>query len=189
MLEQVSFRQMQDGTTEDWALLERFEEAFNAGLPDRILAAVDKLKGSFGGFYVSAINHLQEAAPSAMRDGKDEDALVAALIHRIGDDLAPSAHGEMVASVLKPFVREELCWMVQRHPVFQLHHFGYLSDEERNSRDRWRDDPHFDLTAEFCERYDQASFDPDYPTESIDVFEPMVRRVFADPRYLPPGWV
>ena len=111
------------------------------------------------------------------------------MIHDIGDDLAPFTHGEMVASVLKPFVREELCWMVQRHPVFQLRYFSYLSEKERNGRDRWRDDPHFELTAEFCERYDQASFDPDYPTESIDVFEPMVRRVFAEPRYLPPGWV
>jgi predicted HD phosphohydrolase len=189
MAQQVSFTQMADGTPEEWALLDRFEEDFNAGLPDRILGAVDKLNGSYGGYLVTRYTHSLQAATRAMRDGKDEEYLVAALIHDIGDDLAPFTHGEMVASVLKPFVREELCWMVQRHPVFQLHYFSALSEEERNSRDRWRDDPHFELTAEFCERYDQASFDPDYPTESIDVFEPMVRRVFAEPRYLPPGWV
>jgi predicted HD phosphohydrolase len=189
MAQQVSFTQMADGTPEEWALLDRFEEQFNAGLPDRILGAVDKLNGSYGGYRVTRYTHSLQAATRAMRDGKDEEYLVAALVHDIGDDLAPFTHGEMVASVLKPFVREELCWMVQRHPVFQLHYFSYLSEEERNSRDRWRDDPHFELTAEFCERYDQASFDPDYPTESIEVFETMVRRVFAEPRYLPPGWV
>jgi predicted HD phosphohydrolase len=95
----------------------------------------------------------------------------------------------MVATVLKPFVREELCWMVQHHPVFQLHYFSYLTQEDRDRRDRWRDHEHYAITAEFCEKYDQASFDPDYPTEPIEVFEPMVRRVFAEPRYLPPGWV
>jgi predicted HD phosphohydrolase len=89
-----------------------------------------------------------------------------------------------VASVLKPFVRDELCWMVRYHPVFQLFYFSSLSEEERNTRDAWRDHPNFELTAQFCERYDQASFDPSYATDPIEVFEPMVRRVFAEPRYL-----
>jgi len=77
--------------------------------------------------------------------------------------------------------------MVKYHPVFQQHYFSCLSEEDRDARDAFRDHPSFDLTAEFCERYDQASFDPGYPTEPIEVFEPMVRRVFAEPRYLPPG--
>ena len=186
-MEQVSFTRMQDGTLEDWKLLERFEEEFNAGLADRILTAVEKLQGSFGGYRVTRYTHSLQAATRAMRDGKDEEYVVAALVHDIGDDLAPWSHGEMVAAVLKPFVREELCWMVKHHPVFQQHYFSYLDEAGRNARDAFRDDPHFDLTAEFCERYDQASFDPDYPTEPIEVFEPMVRRVFAEPRYLPPG--
>jgi predicted HD phosphohydrolase len=79
--------------------------------------------------------------------------------------------------------------MVKYHPVFQQHYFSYLGEEERNARDAFRDSPHFAQTAEFCERYDQASFDPDYETEPIETFEPMVRRVFAEPRYLPPGAV
>jgi predicted HD phosphohydrolase len=188
-MEQVSFTQMQDGNADDWALLERFEETFNAGLPDRVLAAVEALNGSYGGYQVSRYTHSLQAATRAMRDGKDEEYLVAAVVHDIGDELAPFTHGEMVAAVLKPFVREELCWMVQHHPVFQLHYFSYLSEDDRSRRDAWRDDPRYALTAEFCERYDQASFDPDYSTEPIEVFEPMVRRVFAEPKYLPPGWV
>jgi predicted HD phosphohydrolase len=188
-MEQVSFTQMREGTVEDWALLERFEHEFDAGLPDRILEAVDKLNGSYGGYRVSRYTHSLQAATRAMRDGKDEEYLVATVVHDIGDDLAPFTHGEMVAAVLKPFVREELCWMVKYHPVFQMHFFSNLSEEDRNRRDAWRDHPNFELTAEFCERYDQASFDPDYPTESIEVFAPMVRRVFSEARYLPPGSV
>src|SRR4051812_49781595 len=145
MARQVSFTQMAEGTAEEWALLDRFEAQFNAGLPDRILAAVDKLNGSYGGYRVTRYTHSLQAATRAMRDGKDEENLVAALIHDIGDDLAPFTHGEMVASVLKPFVREELCWMVQRHPAFQLHSFSPLTEADPNRRDRCRDDPHFPI--------------------------------------------
>jgi len=114
--------------------------------------------------------------------------VVTALVHDIGDDLAPYTHGEMVAALLKPFVREELCWMVKHHGAFQMYFFHHLSEEERNSRDRWRDHPSFDVTVEFCDRYDQSSFDPDYPTLPIGEFEEMLGRVFAEPRYLEPGY-
>jgi predicted HD phosphohydrolase len=187
-MERVSFTKMEDGTDEEWALIESFEASFHAALPDRILAALDKLRDSFGGYLVTRYTHSLQAATRALRDGKDEEYVVATLIHDIGDDLAPHTHGEMVAAVLKPFVRDELCWMVKHHGAFQLHFFGHLSDEDRNRRDLWREHPNFDLTAEFCERYDQTSFDPDYPTLAVGEFEPMVHSVFAEPRYLPPGY-
>lgn len=187
-MDRVSFTKMEDGTAEDWALLESLEAGFYAALPDRILAALEKLRDSFGGYPVTRFTHSLQAATRALRDGKDEEYVVTALVHDIGDDLAPYTHGEMVAAVLKPFVRDELCWMVKHHGVFQLYFFGHLSDEDRNRRDLWRDHSNFDLTAEFCERYDQSSFDPNYPTLPIGEFEPMVRRVFAEPRYLEPGY-
>jgi len=37
----------------------------------------------------------------------------------------------------------------------------------------------FERTAQFCERWDQCSFDPNYDTMPITAFEPMVRRLFA----------
>jgi predicted HD phosphohydrolase len=179
---------MEDGTAEDWSLIDTFEVAFFSALPDRILASLEKLRDSFGGYQVTRVHALAQAATRALRDGKDEEYVVAALVHDIGDDLAPYTHGEMVAAVLKPFVRDELCWMVKHHGVFQLRFFSNLAEEDRNRRDRWRDHPSFGLTAEFCELYDQASFDPAYDTLPIGEFEPMVRRVFAEPRYLEPGY-
>jgi predicted HD phosphohydrolase len=187
-MDTVSFTRMEDGTVEDWALIESHESEFFAALPDRVLAALGKLKDSFGGYQVTRYTHSLQAATRALRDGQDEEYVVATLVHDIGDDLAPYTHGEMVAAVLKPFVREELCWMVKHHGVFQLRFFSYLSEEDRNRRDRWRDHPSFDLTATFCERYDQTSFDPSYDTLSIGEFEPMVRRVLGEPRYLEPGY-
>ena len=187
-MDRVSFTKMEDGTAEDWALIDSHETEFYAALPDRILGALDKLHDSFGGYQVTRYAHSLQAASRAMRDDRDEEYVVTALVHDVGDDLAPYTHGEMVATLLKPFVRDELCWMVAHHGAFQMYFFRHLSDEERHTRDRWRDHPNFDLTAEFCERYDQASFDPAYPTLPIGEFEPMVRRVFAEPRYLDPGY-
>lgn len=187
-MDTVSFTRMEDGTAEDWSLIETFEVAFFSALPDRILASLEKLRDSFGGYQVTRYTHSLQAATRALRDGKDEEYVVAALVHDIGDDLAPYTHGEMVAAVLKPFVRDELCWMVKHHGVFQLRFFSNLSEEDRNRRDRWRDHLSFGLTAEFCELYDQASFDPAYDTLPIGAFEPMVRRVFAEPRYLESGY-
>ena len=56
-------------------------------------------------------------------------------------------------------------------------------DEDRNAREKYRDHPHFDHTAEFCELYDQCSFDPAYDTQPIEHFEPLVRRVLARSRW------
>jgi predicted HD phosphohydrolase len=187
-MDTVSFTRMDDATPEEWALIESHEEAFYAALPDRILAALERLRDSFGGYRVTRYTHSLQAATRALHDDRDEEYVVTALVHDIGDDLAPYTHGEMVAALLKPFVRDELRWMVQHHGAFQMYFFHHLSEDARNTRDRWRDHPNFDLTAEFCERYDQASFDPDYPTLPIGEFEGMLRRVFAEPRYLEPGY-
>ena len=184
-METVSFTRMQDGTAEDYALLDRFEVEFMKGLPDRLLTALDALKESYGGYQVTRYEHSLQAATRAHRDGRDEEYVVATLLHDIGDELAPYTHGEMVAAILRPYVREELHWIVKHHGVFQMYYYAHLQGGDRDARDRYRDDPHFDACAEFCERYDQASFDPAYDTLPIATFEPMVRRVFAEPRHLP----
>ena len=180
----VSFTRMADGTVEDYALLDRYEDAYVALLPDRLLEALDRLKGSFGGYQVTRYEHSLQAATRAHRDGKEEAYVVATLIHDIGDDLAPYTHGEMVAAVLKPYVDPAICWMIGHHGVFQLYYYGHHTGQDRDARDRFKDHPNYAMTAEFCERYDQSSFDPSYDAMPIEDFIPMVRRVFAEPRFL-----
>lgn len=183
-METVSFTQMKDGTAEDYALLERYEEEYIAGLADRILGALDKLKDGFGGYKVTRYEHSLQSATRAERAGKDEEYVVATLIHDIGDDLAPHTHGEMVAAILSPYVRADVCWMISHHGAFQIFHYGPQTGLDPNVRDRWRDHPQYDATVEFCELYDQASFDPAYDSFPIEHFEPMARKVFAESRYL-----
>jgi predicted HD phosphohydrolase len=183
-MESVGFTRMEDGTREDYELLGRLEQPYLDALPDRILAAVDALKESFSGYQVSRYEHSLQSATRAERDGRDEEYVVACLVHDIGDELAPHTHGEMMGAVLRPFVRPEVCWIVRHHGLFQSYYYAHHSGGDRDARERYRDHEWFDACAEFCERYDQNCFDPAYESLPIEHFEPMVRRVFAEPRYL-----
>lgn len=183
----VSFRQMQDGTKEDYVLLDESERRYALGLADRVLESLRRLDHSLEGYPVSRLGHSLQAATRALRDRADEELVVAALLHDIGDELAPYNHAEVAAGILRPYVREEVTWIVAHHGLFQnyyyVHHFG----GDRNARERLRGHPAYDACVHFCAAWDQSSFDPDYASEPLAAFEPMVRRIFAraphDPRY------
>jgi len=175
----VSFRRMEDGTKEDYELLERSEREYAQRLPEHVLAAVRRLDHSLEGYPISRLGHSLQAATRALRDGADEELIVAALIHDVGDELAPYTHQEIAAAMLRPYVRAEVTWIVQHHALFQnyyyVHHFG----GDRNARDRLRDHPWYQACKDFCANWDQNSFDPDYPSEPLSTFEPLVRRIFT----------
>jgi predicted HD phosphohydrolase len=175
---------MEDGTPEDYAILERHENEYNAGLVDRLLAALGKLQDGSGGYKVTRLEHSLQAATRAERAGKSDEYVVSALLHDIGDELAPWTHGEMVAAILKPFVAPEICWIVEYHGAFQMYYYGEQSGLDKNVRERWRDHPNYEATVEFCETFDQNSFDPDYDWLPVEHFEPIVREVFSKARYL-----
>ena len=184
MTETVSFTQMKDGTKEDYALLAEKEHAFIVMTADRIL---DELRRhgetTLEGYRITRLTHGLQSATRAMRDGADIDWIVGALLHDIGDGLAPQNHDRFSAEVIRPFVRWDVAWVVEHHGIFQMiyyaHHYGW----DENARDQFKDHPCFDSCAAFCERWDQASFDPNYDTKPLETFEPMVREVFARKAY------
>ena len=182
----VRFRQMKDGTQADYQLLEHAETAYVQALPDRVLAALKKLESeSLQGYPVNRYQHSLQTATRALRDSADIELLVAALLHDIGDDLAPHSHADVAAAILKPYVRPEVTWIVAQHGLFQSYYFAHHLGKDRHGRDRYRDHPWFNACADFCERWDQATFDPDYPTEPLATFEPWVREVLTRPAFDP----
>ena len=183
-METVSFTRMEDGTAEDYELLERREAEYMEALPDRLIAAVRALENSFAGYQVSRYEHSLQSATRALRDGRSDEYVVAALLHDIGDELAPYTHGEMVGAILRPYIEPRICWIVAHHGVFQQYFYGEQTGEDPNARDRYRDHDWFDDCAEFCELYDQNCFDPAYDSLPIEEFEPMVRKVFSKAPYL-----
>ena len=187
----VGFTRMKDGTREDYELLERLESRFAAGTADRILDHLRRLEQGLAGYQVSRLDHSLQTATRAARDGADSDWTVAALLHDIGDDLAPYNHDSLAAAVIKPYVREEVSWVIQHHGIFQMVYYAHHTGGDPDARDKYRGHPSFQAAVDFCERWDQASFDPAYDSEPLSFFEPLVREVFGrrpwDPAVLRPG--
>ena len=184
----VSFTRMQDGTRADYLLLDESERAYAVNLADRVLENLRKLDHSLEGYPVSRLGHSLQAATRAARDGADEELIVAALLHDMGDELAPYNHAEVAAAILRPYVRAEVTWIVAQHGLFQNYYYVHHLGGDRNARERYREHPWYEATRNFCARWDQCSFDPDYRSEPLEYFEPLVRRIFArtphDPRYV-----
>ena len=178
-METVSFTRMADGTAEDYELLGRLEAELAAGVADRVLEQLRALKNSFGGYKIDRLEHSLQSATRAYRDGADEETVVAALLHDIGDLLAPHNHSEMAAAVLRPYVSEKTYWILRQHGLFQTYYYAHHTGGDRNARDRFRDHPYYQAAVDFCEQWDQSSFDPDYVSEPLSTFEPMVCRIFA----------
>ena len=175
----VSFTQMKDGTKADYHLLEAMEAAFVTGTADRVLDHVRRLEHSLSGYRISRLHHSLQTATRAERDGADIDWVVTALLHDIGDELAPHNHDSVAAAVIKPYVREECAWVCQHHGIFQLVYYAHHLGGDPMIRERYRDHPYYQAAVDFCERWDQASFDPAYDTRPLDHFEPLVREVFS----------
>ena len=179
--ERAGFTAMIDGTAEDWAIIGGQFRDYARALPDRVLTHLRLLDGDFGGFPVDRLEHSLQTATRAHRDGRPEDYVVMALLHDIGDTLGSYNHPEVAAAILKPFISEELCWIAQHHGAFQGYYYFHFVGMDRDIRERFRGHAHFEACREFCEKYDQSAFDPDYASEPLSFFEPMVRRVFARP--------
>jgi len=172
----MHFSRMDAGTDADFAVLAEVHEQNVAALPGLLMGMLTDLKGDEN-YPVDRCTHSLQAATRALRDGRDEEYVVCALLHDIGESLGPFNHGDIVAAVLRPFVSEANWWMLAHHPVFQVYFYGQHLGIDPNERDEYRDSPYFDRTAEFCARYDEVSFDPDYASEPMSTFAPMVRRV------------
>ena len=177
----ASFTHMKDGTAEDWQTIARSFGDFAKGLPDRIMEHLRLLEGDFGGFPVDRMTHCLQTATLAHRDGKDDEYVVCALLHDIGDTLGSYNHADVAAVLLEPFVSEANHWMIKHHAIFQGYYFFHYLGMDRNLRNNYKDHPHFMRTIEFVSKYDSPAFDPEGETLPLSYFEPMIRKVFAKP--------
>ena len=178
----AKFTHMQQGDAEDWQIIGGEYQRFAAALPDRILDHLKLLQGDFGGFPIDRFQHCLQTATLAHQDGKDEEYVVCALLHDIGDTLGAYNHADVAAVLLHPFVSEANHWMVKHHAIFQGYYFFHFLGLDRNMRDQFKQHPFYPQTLEFVSKYDSPAFDPDTETLPLDFFESMVRTVFAQPK-------
>ena len=179
---QAQFTHMENGTAEDWKIIADAFGPFARELPNRILTHLKLLEGDCGGFPVDRLTHCLQAATLAYRDGKDEEYVVCALLHDIGDTLGSYNHADVAAVLLEPFVSEENFWMIKHHAIFQGYYFFQYLGMDRNLREQYKAHPNYARTLEFVSKYDAPAFDVDGEVLPLEFFEPMLRRVFAQPR-------
>jgi predicted HD phosphohydrolase len=182
VLDRANFHAMTESTQEDWAAIMRAAAPHRGELADRLLAHLMLLDNDHGGFAVDRLEHSLQTATRAHKDGRDEEYVVCALIHDIGDILLPANHAELGATILKPFISEANHWMMQQHGIFQGYYFFHHLGLDREMREQFRGHPHFEYCAQFCHLYDQNSFDSAYESMPLSAFEPMLRRVVAAPK-------
>lgn len=180
--DRATYRSMLEGTAEDWKAISRHAAPFQKDLPNRIVAHLKLLEGDCGGYPVDRLEHSLQTATRAFQAGEDEEYVVCALVHDIGDTLGPANHADIAAAIIQPYVSEKNHWIVDKHAIFQGYYFFHHLGLDRNMRDQFRGHPWFEVTAQFCHLYDQAAFDPDFRSMPLDAFVPMIGRVFSRPK-------
>ena len=182
-MEKVKFKQMKDGTKEEYLLLERHEKKFIEGTADRLINFMSSLSNTLEGYQITRMEHSLQTATRALNDKADDEMVVAALLHDIGDELAPLNHSEYAAAVLKPYVSEKTHWIVEKHGVFQLYYYAHHLGHNKNEREKYKGHKYYEDTIKFCENWDQKSFDPNFKSLTLKDFEPYVKKIFGRKPY------
>lgn len=178
----TSFKSFTESTKDDWQIIIGEQKQFMSGLPDRILAHMPLLKGDYGGFPIDRLQHCLQTAERAAESGEDDEYVVCALLHDIGDTLGSFNHADVAAAILQPFISEANHWMIKHHAIFQGYNFFHHLGMDRNMRDRFKDSEHYERTARFIAEYDNLAFDSSHPELSLDLFAPLVRKLMAEPK-------
>jgi predicted HD phosphohydrolase len=182
-VEKVKFTQMKDGIKEDYLLLEKHEKKHIEGTADRLIKFMSGLSNTLEGYQITRLEHSLQTATRALNDKAGDEMVVASLLHDIGDELAPLNHSEYAAAVLKPYVSEKTHWIVEKHGEFQMYYYAHHLGGNRNQRDKYKDHKYYQDTVNFCENWDQKSFDPNFKSLPLKDFEPLVRKIFSRKPY------
>ena len=177
-MKKVNFTEMKNGSKEDYELLEKYEKNFERETADRLLKYLASQTTTLEGYQITRLEHSLQAATRAYKNGESEEMVVATLLHDIGDDLAPMNHSQYAASIIKPYVSEKTYWIILHHGLFQTYYSAHHLGGDRNARDKFKDHKYYQDTVDFCEKYDQSSFDPNYKSMTLEEFEPMVKKLF-----------
>ena len=182
-MKKVNFTEMKNGTKEDYQILEKYEKNFERETGNRILKYLSTQTTTLEGYQITRLEHSLQAATRALKNKESEEMIVATLLHDIGDDLAPMNHSQYAASIIKPYVSEKTFWIIEHHGLFQAYYSAHHLGDDRNLRDKFKDHKYYEATIDFCENYDQTSFDPNYKNMNLEDFSPMVKRIFSRSPY------
>lgn len=180
----TSFTRMDESTADQWAVIGVETSKNQSRVADRMLMLLRSLGDITDGFATDQLTHSLQTATRAERDGADEEIVFASLMHDVGKAISVPNHPAIAAEMIRPYVRDEVYRMILHHQDFQGRHYYHHFGGDPNIRTKYEGEPYYDLTAQFADDWDQTSFDPDYDTEPLEHFEPLVRRITAKARML-----
>ncbi len=169
---------MKDGTKEDYLLLDKYEKKYIKGIADRLIKFIGGLSSTLEGYQVSRLEHSLQTATRAFQDKAEDEMIIASLFHDIGDELAPLNHAEYAAAVLKPYVSEKTHWIVEKHGIFQTYYYAHHLGDNKNKREKFKGHKYYNDAVNFCENWDQKSFDPNFKSMTLEDFKPLVKKIF-----------
>ena len=179
-----TFTRMDESTQEQWAHIgaETMKRQQHGG--ELVLRLLRSLGEITDGFATDQLTHCLQTATRAERAGADREVVVASLCHDIGKAVSVPNHPRIAAEILKPYVRDDVYWMILVHQDFQGRHYYHHFGGDPNARDQYQGHPAYELAERFADEWDQAAFDPDYDTLPLEHFEPRLRELFANPKSL-----
>ena len=175
------FTRMDESTRDEWMNIVVETTGNQPRVAESILEMLRSLATVTDGFAVDQLTHCLQTAARAEEAGADEEVIVAALLHDVGKAISVANHPRIAAEILRPYVREEVVWMIEVHQDFQGRHYYEHLGLDPNAREQYVGNEHYALAEQFADEWDQTSFDPDGPIPPLDYFAPMVHRVFAAP--------
>ena len=182
-MKKVNFTEMKKGTKEDYLFLDKLEKEYVGETACRVLKFLSRMTTTLEGYKITRLEHSLQSATRAFKNKESEEMVVACLLHDMGDELAPLNHSEYAASVLKPYVSEKTHWIIEKHGEFQMYYYAHHLGGNRNKRDKYKDHKYYQDTIDFCEKYDQSSFDPNYKSLPLEFFRAMVKKIFSRKPY------
>ena len=183
-MKKEKFTQMKDGTKEDYLFLSKHEKQYIKNITDRILEFMNGLSNTLEGYQITRLEHSLQTATRALNDNADDEMIVGALLHDIGDELAPLNHSEYAAAIIKPYVSEKTHWIIEKHGIFQMYYYAHHLGGNKNEREKFKGHKYYIDTINFCENWDQKSFDPNFKSLTLKNFEPYVKKIFNRTPYL-----
>ena len=178
------FTRMDESTAEQWSVIAEETFANQGRVAEMVLEMLRRLQGITDGFAVDQLTHACQTATLAERAGADDELVVAALCHDVGKAISVPNHPRIAAEILRPYVREDVHWVIEVHQDFQGRHYYAHLGADPAAREQHRGHPDFALAEQFADEWDQVAFDPAYDTPPLEHFEERLRAVFSRPRML-----
>ncbi|WP_339690931.1 HD domain-containing protein [uncultured Parasphingorhabdus sp.] len=180
MTSQATFTRMQDGTLEEWKVIGAAHKEEFKNTADRFIGMLKSLEQHTLGFACDQLQHSLMTGTLARRAGASVEEIVIALCHDIAKAVNVPNHGPIAAEMMRPYISDDSYHVIRNHQAFQGEHYYHYMGAPTDLRKKWVDEPWYDLAVKLVDEWDAPAFDPDFEVDSLESFEPLMRKIFHD---------